>query len=482
METELKAGRIVIVEDVAVIRLHLQHIVSKDYLIAGTYSSGESLLAEVDVVRPDLILMDIILDGELNGLETASLIKNLHGNIPIIFLTALTDDQTIKQAKELIPYGYIMKPFNEREVLTGIEMALHRHAVEQKFDRLNSKFLTVINAINDCIIQVNTEYKVVYINPAAEKLLGWSMVEINEDMRIDQLLPFLSQERFTQFFSTDRVGSNRDLSEFLILDRHGNEQIIGDGHICALHATTGNMSGWVIVFREIKSKVLERAYREEVEKLRLANIIEGQELERSRLARELHDGVGQILGAIRMHLNLLSDDHREVQEAIVPVQDMVMELIDEITTISENLVPSKLRNFDLVHCLRSLCKSFNQPPVIHFNALDIPENLSQSTRVNIYRIVQESLHNAQKYAQAENITVQLLRDEDTLRITIEDDGIGMSLPGAPAVELSREGRGLNNMRSRVQIMNGTINWDSTPAYGTHINIEIPLNQQLIQQL
>ncbi|PKL58382.1 MAG: two-component system response regulator, partial [Methanomicrobiales archaeon HGW-Methanomicrobiales-5] len=100
------------------------------YPVAGIARSGESVLELLKVIKPDLVLMDIHLAGALDGIDTAEKIRNLY-NIPVIFLTAHADDTTLARAKITEPYGYVLKPFDERELHSAIEMALYKHRMEE---------------------------------------------------------------------------------------------------------------------------------------------------------------------------------------------------------------------------------------------------------------------------------------------------------------------------------------------------------------
>lgn len=123
--------RVMIVEDEAVVALHLRQELSKlGYTVVGTATTGDRALELVEEVFPDVILMDIHIQGEIDGIETASRIpRYLH--IPVIFLTAYSEDVTLKRAGETHPYGYLIKPFLDRELHATIKMALVRSRADE---------------------------------------------------------------------------------------------------------------------------------------------------------------------------------------------------------------------------------------------------------------------------------------------------------------------------------------------------------------
>lgn len=126
----MSTNKILIVEDEAVVSLDIARRLEKmGYEVIGRLASGEEALELVQEERPDLVLMDINLQGELDGIETATTLYKNYG-LPVIYLTAYAGDSTLERAKESKPYGYILKPFKERELHAAIEIAISRHETE----------------------------------------------------------------------------------------------------------------------------------------------------------------------------------------------------------------------------------------------------------------------------------------------------------------------------------------------------------------
>ena len=124
-------ARVMVVEDEAVVALHLrQELLKLGYTVAGVATAGEQALKMVEEVFPDVVLMDIHIQGELDGIETAKRIpRYLH--IPVIYLTAYSEDTTLKRAGDTYPYGYLIKPFLDRELHATIKMALERSRADE---------------------------------------------------------------------------------------------------------------------------------------------------------------------------------------------------------------------------------------------------------------------------------------------------------------------------------------------------------------
>ncbi len=126
----MSANKILIVEDEAVVSLDISRRLEKmGYEVMGRLASGEEAIEAIQEERPDLVLMDINLQGEIDGIETAMKLYKEH-NLPVIYLTAYAGDSTLERAKESKPYGYILKPFKERELHAAIEIAISRHETE----------------------------------------------------------------------------------------------------------------------------------------------------------------------------------------------------------------------------------------------------------------------------------------------------------------------------------------------------------------
>ncbi len=130
------SARILVTEDEGIVAADIEdRLISLGYTVTAVCSNGEDAIAKVDETEPDLIMMDIMIKGDMDGVETASMIKAKH-DIPIIFLTAYSDDSTFNRAKITEPFGYILKPFEERELRTNIEMALYKHRMEKEREKL----------------------------------------------------------------------------------------------------------------------------------------------------------------------------------------------------------------------------------------------------------------------------------------------------------------------------------------------------------
>lgn len=199
-------------------------------------------------------------------------------------------------------------------------------------------------------------------------------------------------------------------------------------------------------------------------------LMEGQEEERKRISRELHDGIGQLLTAIRFRLGEIEGN----ENLKIGIRQMLDETIAETRRISNNLMPSILIDFGLEAALKKLCQQLESSSSIQV-ALIFQEDLDTGPLpfeviTHIYRIIQEALNNAVKYAEATEIEVAVYHSKSAVTAEIADNGKGFDS------SVKSSGRGLKNMSERVSMLKGSLKINSLPGRGTVILAEIPLNE------
>lgn len=224
----------------------------------------------------------------------------------------------------------------------------------------------------------------------------------------------------------------------------------------------------------------EQLQRQELENMKQAQrirhfsaMLEGQEQERRRLARDLHDGLGGTMASIRVKAADLADN--------IPGNDARMQQIvaqldgatHELRRIAHNMMPEALLKFGWEAALKDLCESLqHNGATIVFQAFDLRGDISQSQQIMIYRLVQELLGNALKHSGARNILVQCLQRGEELSVIVEDDGKGFDANTLS----SADGIGLQSVRARVDYLKGRLDIQSAPGEGTTINIDIHVQE------
>ncbi len=185
------AARILIVEDETIVALDLEaRLEGMDYTVVGRARDSESAVALALKHSPDIILMDIQIAGTTDGISTAEIIQG-QIDVPVLFLTAYSDANNLERAKKTDAYGYLLKPFQERELFITVEMVLYRHRTERTMRTTAALLETTVNAVSEGIVATDATDHVILVNPAAENLTGWTLVQargkhLDEVVRMDE--------------------------------------------------------------------------------------------------------------------------------------------------------------------------------------------------------------------------------------------------------------------------------------------------------
>lgn len=202
-------------------------------------------------------------------------------------------------------------------------------------------------------------------------------------------------------------------------------------------------------------------------------VIEAEEKERKRIAADLHDGVGQVMSAASMNLSVISNDipfaNEQQRNAFEKARLLVDDGCKEVRTVSHNIMPNALLKSGLATAIREfLNKIDSQVLQVNIYTEGLNERLPNNIETVLYRVIQECVNNTIKHAEADSLDLSLIQDEDGISITIEDNGKGFDLKKANTAD----GIGLQNLKSRIGYLNGTIEWDSTIGRGTVVSIHI----------
>jgi PAS domain S-box-containing protein len=213
------------------------------------------------------------------------------------------------------------------------------------------------------------------------------------------------------------------------------------------------------------------------QKIRSASLIEGQEKERKKIARELHDGLGQMLTALKFNIEgIKGAASKREKTRLDEIKKMVTDTIGEVRRISFNLMPSVLSDFGITSAVKDLSEQVSKASKVNvvFDNNSSINRLNKTTEINLYRIVQEGLNNAIKYAEADEVRIILSNNEESLNLTIADNGKGFNSKkigsnGKP----SSSGNGITNIQERTSLINGEFKIETAPGMGTKIFIKVP---------
>jgi diguanylate cyclase (GGDEF)-like protein/PAS domain S-box-containing protein len=278
-------ANLLVIEDERIVARDLKlALESLGYCVPAIADSGEMAIKKADELRPDLILMDIRLAGEIDGITAAQTILDRF-DIPVIYLTAHSDEATLARAKFTHPLGYIIKPFEERELRAIIEMALYKHKMELQLKE-NARWLsTVLNSIGDGVITTDTAGRITLLNPVAEKLTGWCCGEAigRDSAEVFNIVNELTRKTVPSPIA-EAIATGQTVllpKQTLLIRKDGIEIPIEDSvapisqnkGTTAIQNGSGNITGAVVIFRDMTqqrmdaSKLHRRAFYDDLTSL-----------------------------------------------------------------------------------------------------------------------------------------------------------------------------------------------------------------------
>ncbi len=296
--------RVLLVEDEAIVALDVRRRVEHlGYEVVAVAVSGEQALSTNDELKPDLVLMDIQLAGDMDGVEAATRIRERSAT-PIIFLTAHSDPATLKRAGAAGPYGYVTKPFEDRELHTALEIALYKSRMERKLAE-NERWLAItLKCIDEGLLTTDPEGRIRFANPMAEKLLGLPSSQL------------LGQQLEAVYHANVSGAGGQSLRTQAVLHCPQGHAMPVEQTVSPILDERGRRLGTVIVFRDVSGRQrVEQALRDSVENLRrtleeTVNALTVTSEKRDPFTAGHQQRVSQLACAVARVLGL-SDDERE---------------------------------------------------------------------------------------------------------------------------------------------------------------------------
>lgn len=464
-------NRILIVEDESIVALDIQtRLESHGFDVIDICSTGSRAIETAKNSNPDLILMDINLKGSIDGVETASLIRR-DLDSPIIFLTAFADEKTIKRATISDASGYILKPFRESELLVTIELAIQRSSVRKKIQENRDWLYGSLNNINDAVITVSEENRVVFLNEKAKEMLDRD-VDIGDLFDADQ---YVVRENQRVFFRKDKKSLDIDYSQRDILD----EESVRLGQVHHI--------------QDISSQV---EYETGLEKARLAaeNSNRAKSDFLANVTHELRTPLNTIIGMNSLISELSQDkDIAEmnglISNAAESLLGQVNELLD-LADIERGMAKIQLSRFSLQTLFDEVLETFRSQ--VELKSLEICQEIDDipvlsGDKNKIGDIISCLLSNAVKFTRKGRITIRASYNDGNLLMAFTDTGIGMSeeqrkkiFEQFTQVDSSRTryfggvGVGLSLVNKIVTMMEGRIEVESGESEGSTFTVSIPV--------
>jgi len=300
--------------------------------------------------------------------------------------------------------------------------------------------------------------KITAWNPSAERIFGYAAQDLIGKRSVDILVP---DERKTQLEPLWRG----QFDERNLRSTHHNLTRSGQTVICEWYSTAlKDETGQTV---RVAALVLDITARQRA----LEALLTAQEEERGRISRDLHDGVGQSLTATLLGLNELGSALGP--ERLEPLKRLTAQTLDDVRRISRDLRPALLDELGLKAALGRFARELSSQSGVDIDVLTrLPEHLDQSTRIVIYRVVQEALTNVVRHARAEHTSVIVTADEARIQLVVEDDGQGFDLS---EVSTSKH-VGLAGMRERLELLGGSLHIESAAGRGTTLSAHLPLSK------
>ncbi len=470
------ASRILIVEDERIVARDIQKsLQGMGYVVVGMAASGDEAVKKAEKLQPDLVLMDIILEGRMTGVEAADIIRS-RINIPIVYLTAYAEKEMMNQAKATLPFGYIIKPFNDRELNSTIEMAIYRHQAERKLEIAREEFSNIVQKSTDGTMILDKKGKILFANPAAGVLFHRSATTLVGEM----------------FGHPVTVGGTMDL-DFLRQD--------GQPGIAEMRVVETRWEGQPACLALLRDITERKRTQEELDRTRRQQLQMRDEF-LSHVSHELRSPLTAIYQFVTILLDGLAGELTHDQNEYMNValqnayqlRDMIDELLDTTRVESGRLVLETQRISiqpmlqDILRSMRALVSAKNIALISEAPG-DLPSVLVDPLRVR--QVLRNLIGNAVKFTP-ESGTVRVSsrvweENPEMVLVTVEDTGCGIEPEEKERIferlyqskshtEFSRKGLGLGLYicHELITMQGGHIWVDSQPGQGSTFFFTLPV--------
>jgi PAS domain S-box-containing protein len=489
------APRILIVEDEGIIASHIAMRLAKTgYEVAGIAESSEEAIDKISELNPELVLMDIRIKGEMDGIETAARIRDRF-DIPVIYLTAHSDQETINRAKLTGASGFLTKPIHHTSLSTAIEMAIHKHRADRASRHQRAWMATLLGTMADAMLVVDHEGKVQYLNGPAEELTGWSDKSAREQP-VALVLPLADAasglEADDLLMPAVEAHSPFPIPRGLIACNRLGRWFPVEGEI-APSVDAGRVAGSVITFRDASARQeAESELRQEYKMQAVGRLAAG-------IAHDFNNLLFVILGYTEeiLRKSALSDSDRKALTTIRRAGDSAVSITKQLLSFSRK-EPGTKQDVSLNDVIRETEDLFRRLGGINVNwhvKLDPSLGIIHADPGHLKQILMNLVSNAcEAMPQSgaifiETANVDIPRPESALTareayvsLSVADTGTGMSRETAehlfePFFTTREPGRGtglgLSIVHSIVTDLGGTIHVESEPGKGACFTVYVP---------
>ena len=446
-------------------------------------------LDEIQTGRHDLYLVEWNL-GDGSGTDLLRRVGAENLNTPFILLTEKADSASDKEAMQAGATDCVVKkrisaPFLHRCVRYALQQKRTRAALQESEERF--RFMT--ENTGDALYRLRYEtMNYDYLGPAIKKLTGYDAEEIEQigfSLLVDRIdLPHqenVSKEMLVRNRQAEKTDEFR--ADYMIMRKNGEAVWLRD-HSFPWHDETGRLAGSTGILSDVTElKKAEESLKESEKHLRFlsSRLLAVQEEERGRLARELHDMIGQTLVAIKFGVEAAinaakAGNGETIIDSLKPLVPMAQKSIEEMRKIYMSLRPTILDDFGVLAAIDWLASEFEKLyPDIHIEKKiklaekDVPGEL----KTIIYRIMQEAVENSAKHSKATKVIISLGTTKRNLQLTVKDNGHGFDIEETFSADNPNRGLGLASMRERVKLSGGSFKVKSGKDSGTTVKVAWP---------
>lgn len=481
------SARILIVEDESIVALDLRNrLEALGYEVVGSARSAARALELARGEMPDLVLMDINLQGEVDGIDVAETIQS-QLSLPVVFLTAFSDSTSLERATEARAYGYLLKPFHERELTITIQMALYKHAMEGRLADQQDLFAATLRTVPEGVVTADGNGRVMLLNPAAEFLTGWSAEDAAGQPLADvvalgslELEPELAEEAVTWRALRHRDGELRPV----------------EVRTARLQQQKSDKATQVVLIRDVAAllakqrQLVEARVASEAAARAKASFL-------ARISHELKTPLNSIIGMAEVTESAERDGElkrnlRIIASAGRSLARMVESLLDFAQVDAAGLTPV-WGAFDPVDMSLREARRIARDAVLNDLAVslrvepDVPTAV-RADRRRIEQVLDHLLSNAIKFTASGSVVLAVSHRaaERTMEWVVRDTGRGIpddrvrsifeSFSQAESVEtrsVGGTGIGLAVVHRLVSALGGSVDVDSEPEVGTTVTVRLP---------
>lgn len=468
-----KSKLILPVEDERIVARDLQMRLNRlGYQVPAIASSKAEALELLQYIQPDLVLMDIQLNGIPEGIEAAREIRERF-NLPIIYLTAHSDSVTLESAMVTEPFGYILKPFEDRELLAAIETAVYKHKIERRLREAEHSLrrqVEMINLSHDAIITTDPNHMITSWNAGAQEIYGWTAQEAAGQ----PIHEFLKTETTSSPSEMDgALQQNGRWDGELIHSARNGDRVFVESRQVLVPAEGGEIIGILEIDRNISDR--KRAEAELQRTLADLNAAVG---EKTVLLKEIHHRVKNNLAVISSLLGMKADvtGSPEAKQALEESQQRVrsIALIHEHLYGTDHLSRVRFGEYarNLAEELRTALGADSRRIIITMeaDAVELPIVRAVPCALIVNELVTNALKHAFPNGRTGQVRISFRRTAGDYELVVEDDGIGCPLKPPDRASKSLGVRIINILTRQL---NGSLNQERGPGSGTRFVLRFP---------